>query len=99
MQYLFHQICTTCKKNYDFIINMCDFHHESLNLLKAINICSMSPKKARTCISTITFKCQVIILLILYDNLSSVSQNVLKFYQKLTGEERRVLFIFGRNNQ
>ena len=24
----------------------------------------------------------------LYDNLSSVSQNVLKFYQQLTGEER-----------
>jgi hypothetical protein len=34
-----------------------------------------------------------------YDNLSSVSQNVLKFYQQLTGEERRVHFIFGRNNQ
>ena len=34
-----------------------------------------------------------------YDNLSSVSQNVLKFYQQLTGEERRVLFIFGWNNQ
>jgi hypothetical protein len=33
------------------------------------------------------------------DNLSSVSQNVLKFYQQLTGEERRVRFIFGRNNQ
>jgi hypothetical protein len=33
-----------------------------------------------------------------YDNLSSVSQNVLKFYQQLTGEERRVPFIFGRNN-
>jgi hypothetical protein len=31
-----------------------------------------------------------------YDNLSSVSQNVLKFYQQLTGEERRVPFIFGR---
>ena len=30
---------------------------------------------------------------------SSVSQNVLKFYQQLTGEERRVPFIFGRNNQ
>ena len=29
-----------------------------------------------------------------YDNLSSVSQNVLKFYQQLTGEERRVRFIF-----
>ena len=27
-----------------------------------------------------------------YDNLSSVSQNVLKFYQQLTGEERRVCF-------
>jgi hypothetical protein len=25
-----------------------------------------------------------------YDNLSSVSQNVLKFYQQLTGEERKV---------
>jgi hypothetical protein len=34
-----------------------------------------------------------------YDNLSSVSQNVLKFYQQLTGEERRVPFIFGRNTQ
>ena len=33
-----------------------------------------------------------------YDNLNSVSQNVLKFYQ-LTGEERRVPYIFGRNNQ
>ena len=33
-----------------------------------------------------------------YDKLSSVSQNVLKFYQQLTGEERRVPFIFGRNN-
>jgi hypothetical protein len=29
-----------------------------------------------------------------YDNLSSVSQNVLKFYQQLTGEERRIPFIF-----
>jgi hypothetical protein len=29
-----------------------------------------------------------------YDNLSSVSQNVLKFYQKLTGKERRIPFIF-----
>ena len=28
-----------------------------------------------------------------YDNLSSVSQNVLKFYQQLTGEEKRVPFI------
>jgi hypothetical protein len=27
-------------------------------------------------------------------NLSSVPQNVLKFYQQLTGEERRILFIF-----
>jgi hypothetical protein len=34
-----------------------------------------------------------------YDNLSSVSQNVLKFYQQLTGGERRVPFIFGRNIQ
>ena len=34
-----------------------------------------------------------------YDNLGSVSQNVLKFYQQLTGEERRVPFILGRNNQ
>jgi hypothetical protein len=33
-----------------------------------------------------------------YDNFSSVSQNVLKFYQQLTSEERRVPFIFGRNN-
>jgi hypothetical protein len=30
-----------------------------------------------------------------HDNLSSVSQNVLNFYQQLTGEERRVPFIFG----
>ena len=30
----------------------------------------------------------------LYHNLSSVSQNVLKFYQQLTGEERRIPFIF-----
>ena len=29
-----------------------------------------------------------------YDHLSSVSQNVLKFYQQLTGEERRIPFIF-----
>jgi hypothetical protein len=29
-----------------------------------------------------------------YDNLSSVSQNILKFYQQLTGEERRITFIF-----
>jgi hypothetical protein len=29
-----------------------------------------------------------------YDNLSSVSQNVLKFYHQLTGEERRIPFIF-----
>ena len=29
-----------------------------------------------------------------YDNLSSVSQNVLKFYQQHTGEERRISFIF-----
>jgi hypothetical protein len=29
-----------------------------------------------------------------YDKLSSVSQNVLKFYQQLTGEERRIPFIF-----
>jgi hypothetical protein len=28
-----------------------------------------------------------------YDNLSSVSQNVLKFYQQLSSEERRVPFI------
>jgi hypothetical protein len=28
------------------------------------------------------------------DNLSSVSPNVLKFYQQLTGEERRIPFIF-----
>jgi hypothetical protein len=37
--------------------------------------------------------------LVSYDNLSSVSQNVLKFYQQLTGEERRVPFIFGWNNR
>jgi hypothetical protein len=29
-----------------------------------------------------------------HDNLSSVSQNVLKFYQQLTGEERGIPFIF-----
>ena len=29
-----------------------------------------------------------------YDNLSSVSQNVLKFYQQLTSEESRIPFIF-----
>ena len=29
-----------------------------------------------------------------YANLSSVSQNVLKFYQQLTGEERMRPFIF-----
>ena len=29
-----------------------------------------------------------------YDNLSSVSQNVLKFYLQLTGEERRIPFSF-----
>jgi hypothetical protein len=29
-----------------------------------------------------------------YDNLSSVYQNVLKFYQQLTGEERRIPFTF-----
>ena len=29
-----------------------------------------------------------------YDILSSVSQNVLKFYQQLTGEERRITFNF-----
>jgi hypothetical protein len=29
-----------------------------------------------------------------YDNLSNVSQNVLKFYQQLTSEERRIAFIF-----
>jgi hypothetical protein len=34
-----------------------------------------------------------------YDNLNSVSQNVLKFFQQLTDEERRVPFIFDRNNQ
>jgi hypothetical protein len=30
----------------------------------------------------------------LYDNLSSVSQNVLKCHQQLIGEERRISFIF-----
>ena len=29
-----------------------------------------------------------------YDNSSSVSQNILKFYQQLTGEERMIPFIF-----
>jgi hypothetical protein len=30
-----------------------------------------------------------------YDNLSSVSQNVLKFYQQFTGEERSLSFLIG----
>ena len=30
----------------------------------------------------------------LYDNLSCVSENLLKFYQLFIGEERRILFIF-----
>ena len=30
-----------------------------------------------------------------YDNLSSVSQNVLKFYQQLIGEERSLSFLVG----
>ena len=30
-----------------------------------------------------------------YDNLSSVSQNVLKFYQQLNGEERTLSFLVG----
>jgi len=34
-----------------------------------------------------------------YNNLSSVSQNVLKFYQQFIGEKRRVPLIFGRTNQ
>ena len=29
-----------------------------------------------------------------YDNLGSVSQNVLKYHQQLIGEERRISFIF-----
>jgi hypothetical protein len=29
-----------------------------------------------------------------YDNLSSISQNVFKFYQQLTSEGRRIPFIF-----
>ena len=29
-----------------------------------------------------------------YDNLSNVSQNILKCYQQLTGEEKRIPFIF-----
>jgi hypothetical protein len=33
-----------------------------------------------------------------YDNLSSVPQNVLKFYQQLTGEERRIPFIKSNNS-
>ena len=35
-----------------------------------------------------------IFTLMSYDNLSSVSQNVLKLYQQFTGEERRIPFIF-----
>jgi hypothetical protein len=31
-----------------------------------------------------------------YDNLSSVSQNVLKFYQQLTGEEKRPPLFTGK---
>ena len=34
-----------------------------------------------------------------YDNLSSVSQNVLKFYQQFTSEERKFPFIFRWTNQ
>jgi hypothetical protein len=33
-----------------------------------------------------------------YDNLSSVSLNVLKFYQQLTSEERRIPFIIKFQN-
>jgi hypothetical protein len=29
-----------------------------------------------------------------FDDLSSVAQNVLKIFQQLTGEERRITFIF-----
>ena len=29
-----------------------------------------------------------------YDNLSTVSQSVLKFYHQITGEEKRIPFIF-----
>ena len=29
-----------------------------------------------------------------YDDLSTVSQSVLKFYQRITGEEKRIPFIF-----
>jgi hypothetical protein len=32
-----------------------------------------------------------------YDNLSCVSENLLKFYQQFTGEERRIPFIVGKN--
>jgi hypothetical protein len=35
-----------------------------------------------------------IFTLLSYDNLSSVPQNVLKFYQQFTNEERRFPFIF-----
>jgi hypothetical protein len=35
-----------------------------------------------------------IFTLMSYDKLSNVSQNVLKFYHQLTGEERRMPFIF-----
>ena len=34
-----------------------------------------------------------------YDNLSSVSRNVLKFYQQFIGAERRVPLIFSWTNQ
>jgi hypothetical protein len=33
-----------------------------------------------------------------YDNLSSVSQNILKFYQQLTSEERGIPFIFDNSH-
>jgi hypothetical protein len=33
-----------------------------------------------------------------YNDLSSVPQNVLKFYQQLTGEERRIPFVFDGKN-
>jgi hypothetical protein len=34
-----------------------------------------------------------------YDNLGSVSQNGLKFYQQLTGEERRMSLLVVTSNQ
>jgi hypothetical protein len=45
------------------------------------------------------FKRMFIMYLLFTYKVVCVSQNVLKFFQQLTGEERRAPLIFGRNNQ